>query len=178
MQELDYCPRDADPDLLIKAQYRPEDKLEYYSCMLCYVDYILCIHHDPDDVLNKLNGYVPSKPESVRSPDMYLGTKLKCMQLHNGIWALSMSPSKYVQEAVRICEEYVARHLSKGYRLPTRADNAFESDYFPKLDMSPVLGPDEASYYKSLIGVMRRMTKLGGININTIMPLEKLMPHT
>ena len=24
-----------------------------------------------------------------------------------------MSPSKYVQEAVRICKEYVAKHLSK-----------------------------------------------------------------
>ena len=36
------------------------------------------------------------------------------MQLHNDIWALSISPSKYVQEAVKIYEEYVAKHLSKG----------------------------------------------------------------
>ena len=79
----------------MKAQYRPEDKLEYYSYILHYVDDILCIHHDPDDILSKLNGYVPLKPRSVGSPDMYLDTKLKLMQLHNGIWACSMNPSKY-----------------------------------------------------------------------------------
>ena len=85
MWELGYSSCHADPDLWMKAQFRPEDKLEYYSYILCYVDDILCIHHDQDDVLNKLNVYVPLKPGSVESPDMYLGTKLKCMQLHNGI---------------------------------------------------------------------------------------------
>ena len=109
----------------------------------------------PKYVLNKLNGYVLLKPRSVGSADMYLGIKLKFMQLHNGIWAWSISPSKHVWEAVRICKEYVARHLSKGYRLPKRADNPFKSDYCPELDVSPILGPDEESYYQFLIGVMR-----------------------
>ena len=131
----------------MKAQWRPEDKLEHYLYILCYVDDILCIHHNLVDTLNKLNRYVPLKPESVRNPEMYLGTKLKHMQLHNGIWAWSMSPSKYVQEAVWICEEYAARYLSKGYRLPKREINPFESGYFPGLDVSLILGPDEASYY-------------------------------
>ena len=139
----------------MKAQYKPGDELKYYSYILCYVDDILCIHHDPDDVLNKQNKNVPLKPGSVQSPDIYFGTKLKHMQLHNGIWAWSMSPSKYVHKAVRICKECVARQLSKEYRLPKRADNPFGSGYSPKLDMSLVLGPEEASYYQSLIGVMR-----------------------
>ena len=93
----------------MKTEYRPEDKLEYSSYILSYVDDILCIHHNSDNVLNKLNGFMPLKPGSVRSPNMYLGTKLKCMQLHNGIYAWSMSPSKYIQEAVRICKEYIAK---------------------------------------------------------------------
>ena len=75
------------------------------------MDDILCIHHNPDDVSNKLNGYVPLNPGSVRSPKMYLGIKLKCIQQDNDIWAWSMSPSKYVQEAGRICEQYIAKHL-------------------------------------------------------------------
>ena len=107
------------------------------------------------------------KPRSVGSPDMYLGTKLKCMQLHNGIWALSMSPSKYVQKAVRIWKEYVAKHMSEECRLPKRADNPFKSGYFPKLDVSLVFGPEEASYYQSLIGVMRWMIEIGQIDIST-----------
>ena len=71
MQKSGYCSCDADPDLWIKSEHRPEDNLEYYSYILCYVDDILCIHHDPDDVLNKLNEYVSLKPGSFGSPDMY-----------------------------------------------------------------------------------------------------------
>ena len=84
MQKLGYHPCDADPDLWM-AHFRSEDKLQYYSYILCYVADILCIHHDPDSVLNKLNGYVSLKPGSVGSPYMYLGTKVNCKQLHNGI---------------------------------------------------------------------------------------------
>ena len=98
---------------------------------------------------------------------MYWGTKFKCMQLHNGIWAWSMSPSKYIQEAVIICKEYVARHLSNEYRLPKRAYNPIKSDYSPKLDVSTVLGPEEASYCKSMIRVMRWMIEMWHIDINT-----------
>ena len=56
MWKLGYWSCDADPNLCIKAEYRPEDKLEYYPYILHYVDDILCTHHYPDDVLNKLNG--------------------------------------------------------------------------------------------------------------------------
>ena len=133
----------------------------YYTYILCYVDDILCIYHDQDNVLNKLNMYLMLKPGSVGSPDMYLDTKLKSMQLHNGIWAWSMSPSKYAQEAVRICKEYFARHLSKGHQLPKMADNPFKSGYCPKLDEYLVLGPDKIFYYQSLIGVIRQMIEIG-----------------
>ena len=66
----------ADPDLWIKAEYRPEDKLAYYSYILCYADDILCVHYDPDNVFNKLNGYVPLKSGLVGSFDMCFGTNL------------------------------------------------------------------------------------------------------
>ena len=89
---LGYHPCDADPDLWMKGQYRPEDKLEHYSYISCSVDDILCNHHDPDDVLNKLNVYMSLEPRSVRSSNMFLGTKVQHMQLHNGILVWSMNP--------------------------------------------------------------------------------------
>ena len=138
--DLGYQSCDADPDLWIKAEYRLEDKLDYYSYILSSLDDILCIHHDPDEVLKKLNRYEQLEQGSVGNPDMYLGTKLKYMQLHNNIWAWYMSPSKYVHKAIRICEEYVAKHLSKGYELPKRANNPFKSGYCPDLDVSLLLG--------------------------------------
>ena len=45
-----------------------------------------------------------------------------------------MSPFEYIQEAVGICEEYVAKHFSKGYRLLKRAENPFDMGNCPELD--------------------------------------------
>jgi hypothetical protein len=57
---------------------RPEDNVRYYAYILCYVDDILCIHHDPImSVMNEINKYLPLKPCSVGNPDIYLGAKLK-----------------------------------------------------------------------------------------------------
>ena len=54
-----------------------QDKFEFYSCIQCYEDGMLCIHHDPDDVLNKLNHHVSLKSGSVGSSNMFIGTKLQ-----------------------------------------------------------------------------------------------------
>ena len=56
--------------------------------------------------------------------------------------------------------------MSNGYKFPKRADNPFKSDYCTELDVSPILGPDEVSYYQPLIGVMRWMIDIGQIDIN------------
>ncbi len=64
--------------------------------MLVCVNDILCILEDPGSALKVLNKYFPLKPDSVGSPDIYLGAKLKLMQLENGVWAWGISLSKYV----------------------------------------------------------------------------------
>ena len=50
--------------------------------------------------------------------------------------------------------------------MPKRVDYPFESGYCPELDVSPKLGPDELSYYQSLVRVMRQMIEIGQIDIN------------
>ncbi len=77
MCQMGYTSCKADPDLWLKAVTRSEDNVHYYTYILCYVDDILCIHHNPMTVMNKINGYLPLKPSSVRDPDIYLGAKLK-----------------------------------------------------------------------------------------------------
>ena len=73
------------------------------------MDEILCIYHDPDDVLNEFNCYLPLKSGFVGNPMIYFGKMLKLMQLYNGIWAWSMNLFKYIHQTVRICEEYVVK---------------------------------------------------------------------
>ncbi len=67
----------ADTDLWLKAVTRPEDNVHYYAYILCYVDDMLCIHHNPMSVMGEINKYLPLKPSSAGNPDVYLGVKLK-----------------------------------------------------------------------------------------------------
>ncbi len=87
MRQMGYTSCKADPDLWYKAETRPADNFRYNAYILCYVDDILCVHHDPMSVLNLINGYMPLKPSLVGDPDIYLGAKLKMTRLENGIWA-------------------------------------------------------------------------------------------
>jgi hypothetical protein len=94
IRQMGYTSCKADPDLWYRAETRPADSFRYYAYILCYVDNILCVHHNPMSVLNLINGYMPLKPSLVGDPDIYLGAKLKLTQLDNGIWAWGLSPSK------------------------------------------------------------------------------------
>jgi hypothetical protein len=87
MHQMGYTSCKADPDLWFKAETRSGDIFSLYANILCYVDDISCVHHDPMTVLDKINGYMPLKPPLVGNPDKYLGAKLRKTQLANGIWA-------------------------------------------------------------------------------------------
>jgi hypothetical protein len=84
----------ADPDQWLKAKTKPDKNVCYYAYILCYVDDILCIHHNPMSVLNKINGYLPLKPSLVGDPDIYLGAKLKQTLLPYGVWTWGLRPSR------------------------------------------------------------------------------------
>jgi hypothetical protein len=135
--------------------------------ILCYVDDILCIHHDAMTVLKRINKYLPLKPDSVGDPDMYLGAKLRQTELTNGVWAWALSPSKYVNQAVKNCETHLRERFDGKYSLPKKAKNPFRMGYEPELDESSPLDADAAAYYKSIIGVMRWMVEIGRIDIST-----------
>ena len=77
MRQMSYTSCKADPDLWYKAETRPDDNFRYYAYILCYIDVILCVHHNPMTVLNSINAYMPLKPSLVGDPDIYLGAKLK-----------------------------------------------------------------------------------------------------
>ena len=166
MQSLEYKSCLADPDLWMKAAVRP-DGTEYYSYILNYVDDIMVIHHDAMPVLEEINKFMLLKPDSVGDPDIYLGAKVKRAQLENDIWCWTISPSKYVQEAVRNCENHIKNNFDEKYSFYKNAPNPFEQSYDPDMDITPVLNPEQASYYNSLIGILRWMVELGRLDICT-----------
>jgi hypothetical protein len=147
MPQMGYTSCKADPDLWYKAEARPgADNFRYHAYILCFVNNILCVHHDPMSV-HLINGYMPLKPSSVGDPDIYLGAKLKMTQLENGIWAWGLNPSKYVAQAVKNCAKHLTDKLNNCFRLPQRADNPFPYDYCPALDLSDPLDPECSLFY-------------------------------
>ncbi len=167
MRQMGYTSCKADPDLWYKAETRPADNFRYYVYILCYVDNILCTHHNPMSVLDLINWYMPLKPSLVGDPDIYLGAKLKMIQLENGIWAWGLSPSEYVAQAVKNCAKHLTDKLNNHFCLPQQADNPFPYDYCLELDLSEPLDPECSSFYQHLIGVMRWMVELERIDIAT-----------
>ena len=59
-------------------------------------------------------------------------------------------------------EDYLDRHNQK---LLTKANTLFSSNYRPELDVSKELNNTYASYFQSLIGVLRWVVELGRIDI-------------
>ena len=150
----------------INQKSGPPDGHKYYSYILLYVDDVMCIHHDGVGALNLIDKYFHMKEGSIGDPDMYLGAKLRKTILPNGVEAWAMSPSKYVQEAVKNVEGHLSKEKG-GMKLAKRANTPYLRDYKPKLDMSPELGPTEAQYYQSQVGVLQWMVEIGRIDMIT-----------
>jgi hypothetical protein len=166
MRSLGYKSCLADQDVWYKAMTRPDDGFEYYAYILLYVDDVLAIHHDGEQALRDINYFFKMKKGSIGSPDMYLGPKLRSIQLPNGVWTWSASPAKYVQDAVRQVKEYLDKNYD-GRTLPKKASAPFPKGYRPEMDSLEELGPDLASYYHSQIGVLRCMVEIGRVDIIT-----------
>ena len=165
MKSLGYTPCLADPDLWLKPEV--DDRFKYYAYILCYVDDIMVIHHNTRPILDMIDKYMTLKESSVGDPDLYLGAKLRQMKMPNGIIASGVSPSKYVQEAVRNCEDYLKKNYPDDYELTKYAPNPFPMEYEPSMDTSALLVTEQASYYQSIIGVLRWIVELGRVDIAT-----------
>eukprot|EP00804_Cyclotella_cryptica_P009223 CCRYP_020308-RA/>CCRYP_020308-RA protein AED:0.33 eAED:0.33 QI:0/0/0/1/0/0/3/0/300 len=66
----------ADPDQWLKEQ-TDRKGIRYYSYILCCVDNLLVVHNNPKHIMDKINGFLLLKPDSVGPPKMYLGAKLR-----------------------------------------------------------------------------------------------------
>ena len=67
----------ADPDLWYKPMVRPEANFKYYSYVLLYVDHCLCICHNAEHELHKIDEFFKMKDGSIGDPDIHLGAKVK-----------------------------------------------------------------------------------------------------
>jgi hypothetical protein len=163
MQGLDYKSCLADPDVWMRARIR-DDGFEFYEYVLIYVDDILCISDNPQESLERIDKYFSMKQNSIGRPDIYLGAKLSGVRLPNQIEAWAMSPSKYIQEACKNAKQWHKENQPQS-SYPSKCTAPFSTKYRPECDATPELEPEEASYFQSIIGVLRWAVKLGRIDI-------------
>ena len=72
---------------------------KYYEYILCYVDYLLCISHDPNKTMNDIQSTLKFKNIKVETPNFYLGEKLKKKDL-GGKEVWKISSTDYIKSAV------------------------------------------------------------------------------
>ena len=137
---------------------------EYYEMVLCYVDDILSISHDPHSTLIALTTTFKLKDDKIEAPDVYLGAELAKMTVGSGegIECWTMSADKYVDASVKNVEESLAKI---GLRLPTKVNTPLPSEYRPELETSAELKSDGVQTYQELIGVLRWAVELGRVDI-------------
>jgi hypothetical protein len=165
MRHLDFSSCPADPDVWLRPSMKA-DGSTCYDYVLLYTDDALVISEGAEDILRREVGkYFELKEESIGPPKIYLGGKVRRVQLENGVYAWSFSSSQYVQAAVRNVEEYLSKPENAQWKMPSRADTPMQTSYRPELDVSHELSPRESAYYQSMIGVLRWIVELGRVDI-------------
>jgi len=144
----------ADPDVWMRPKVKPNGD-KYWEYVLCYVDDILCISHEPQVVMDYLASRYTLKKGSVKEPDAYLGAEVKKWAIEDaenpGKIRWAMSSDLYVKRAVTEVE----RELEEiGERLSTKVSTPMSQGYRPEIDMTPELDAKRANYYQGLIGVL------------------------
>ena len=162
MEEMGFKSCKADPDVWMRPGTK-DDGSEYWQYVLLYTDDILVIMCDPETFLRQeIGSRFTLKESSIGPPTQYLGNKVSEVVLENGRSAWSFSSSQYTQSAVKNVEEYLARDKKK---LPTRVRSPWPTNYRPEADVTPELSPIKATYFQSVIGVLRWIVELGRADI-------------
>ena len=161
MDHLGYTSCKADPDLWLRLAKKDSGE-NYYEYVLLYVDDCLVISEHARQALEEINQYFPMKPESIGEPKIYLGAKISKIILPNGVSSWAISASKYVQNAVSNVEGELKK---KGLGLKKGTNTPLSCNYRPECDVTPELDLTEASYYASLIGILRWMVEMGRLDI-------------
>jgi hypothetical protein len=151
LRDIGFTSTQADPDVWIKLMSD-----HYEMILVVYVDDILVFSHNPKLVMDELGKlYESLKPESVKSPDIYLGANIEKVQLPNGRSELGMTSWTYVKNAVKIVELLLLLEDGNDSRLRTTARNPFPSGYRPELDVMNELHDEMVLRFLQLVRILR-----------------------
>jgi hypothetical protein len=157
LRSMNFKPSYTNPDVWMQPAMKP-DGFKYYEYILMYVDDVLVISHDPKPIMETIKQAYRLKEEPT-APETYLGATIKTWRIQgesNPVW--SMNCVQYLKEALRNVESEL---MKAGKVLRGKPNTPMQAGYRPELDTSPILGPEQANYYQSLIGILCWAIELG-----------------
>ena len=161
LDEIGFRSSIADSDVWLRPAIKPNGD-EYYEYVMTYVDDILAISMDAKGVLETLKSEnIKFKNDKIEVPEMYLGAKLQLKEL-NGYKMWAVGSVDYLNAAIKTVEGTIKK---RRWRLPTRATTPMTKSYYPELDATPELLPDDVTLYQEIIGMMRWATEIGRVDI-------------
>ena len=88
-----------------------DKRFKYWEYLLCYVDDVLSVSHDPECTMKGIQRKFTLKGGKYEKPDNYLGAVLSQIDNDQGNPCWTMSSGKYCDAFIKNVEEYLA---SKG----------------------------------------------------------------
>jgi len=161
IRDAGFRPSMADPDVWIRPAMKHNGE-KYYEMVLCYVDDVLSIGHDPIRAIDSIKQVFKLKEDKAEVPDVYLGATLEQVHTESGDKCWTMSSVKYLKAAIANVEQLLER---RGQKLPTRCPTPMTSGYHPSEDSSRELDGDEVRTYQEHIGVLRWAVEIGRVDI-------------
>lgn len=161
IREMGFEPSRSDPDLWMRANTKPNGE-KYWEYVLCYVDDILAISHEPGAIMKDIAKKYDLKEEA-KPPERYLGANIGKWELpdQRSVWA--MSSKDYMTNAVKLVKDILEK---RGLALPTGGSTKrpMHQDYRPEIDVSPELGRQDLALYQQLVGMLRWGAELGRLD--------------
>ena len=159
--DMGYRPTQGDPDVWIRPAVNNKG-MAYYEMVLCYVDDVISISHDPMSAIDGIRKVFKLKGDKAVPPEMYLGCSLSVKVNDEGKNCWAMSSQEYVKQAILVIEEKLKR---KGKVIPRRCPTPLTSGYHPSIDTSRELNADETQFYQECVGMLRWVVELGRVDI-------------
>ena len=159
--DMGYRATQGDPDVWIRPSKNGKG-VEYYEMILCYVDDVIAISHDPMRSIDGIRRVFKLKGDKAEPPHMYLGCSLSTKVNEEGVKCWAISSHEYIKQAILIVEEKLKK---KDKKLPRKCPTPITSNYHPSVDTSRELDADGTQFYQECIGMLRWAVELGRVDV-------------
>ena len=161
LHDIGYKSSLADPDVWMRAAIKPNG-FKYWEYVLCYVDDLLAISHDPNRTMKSIQTKFKLKDDKTEEPEVYLGADMSQMDNVHGDLCWAISSDKYCNSLVKNVESILEK---KRLRLPSKCVMPLSNGYKPEMDCTAELKAEGVQRYQEIVGQLRWAVELGRVDI-------------